>query len=135
MKKIIALAVALLIPSLLSADTKNGFSSVRKVAANSNNSTLVSARNGRLISVTVCAGTAAVGYLKLYDKSTAPTCGTDTPILVVNTTATIGSCQHLLLGAGLAFRNGLGYCMVTGVADSDNTSVALNQMVATIGYE
>ena len=98
----------------------------------STNSTLVLAGAVRAFNIVVGNNGAAVAYLKLYDKATAPTCGTDTPIatilLPVNGTVVVAP----TFGVGVV--NGLGYCITGGAADTDTTAVAANQVVGFIGY-
>lgn len=93
------------------------------MSAATNNSTLV--RAGRVIvhSLTATNSTATVYYLKLYDKVTAPTCGTDVPVMTIAVPPnTINQNATPSLGAGLMFFSGLGFCLVALIADADNTS-------------
>lgn len=98
------------------------------VAANSNNSTLLAAGAHNVYSVQLGGVGAAPAYLKFYDKATAPTCGTDTPskVLIIPAAATAanGGASNVNNPLGSGFVNGLGICVVTGIADNDNTAVA-----------
>jgi hypothetical protein len=98
------------------------------VAANSNNSTLIAAGEHTVHGVQVSGIGSAPAYLKLYDKSTAPTCGTDTPKKVIAipaaATAANGAVNNVTISLGTQFSAGLGICVVTGIADTDNTSPA-----------
>lgn len=57
-------------------------------SAASNNATLISANPGAIYSVNGYNASAGVIYLKFYDKATAPTVGTDTPVLTYALPAT-----------------------------------------------
>lgn len=109
------------------------------VAANSNNSTLIRAGTVTVYGAQLGGIGAAPAYLKLYDKATAPTCGTDTPskVLIIPAAATaangFASNTSIALGAVHAF--GLGICVVTGIADSDNTSVAAATFLVNIDWK
>jgi hypothetical protein len=96
------------------------------IAANTNNSTLVAAGAHGVFSIQVSGINAAPAYLKFYDKATAPTCGTDTPIKVIvipaAATAANGGLSNPAIPLGVKFKLGLGFCVVTGIADNDNTS-------------
>lgn len=97
----------------------------RYMSAATNNSTLVKA--GRVIvgSLSATNSTATVYYLKLYDKATAPTCGTDTPVMTIAVPPnTVDPNVTPALGQGLSFFKGLGFCLVALIADNDNTSAA-----------
>lgn len=98
------------------------------VAANSNNATLIAAGEHGVHGVQLSGVGAAPAYLKLYDKNVAPTCGTDVPVKVLAVpaaaTAANGNISNVSVALGAAFHSGLGICVVTGIADSDNTSVA-----------
>lgn len=109
------------------------------VAANSNNSTLISAGQHTVYSVELAGVGAAPAYLKFYDKATAPTCGTDTPVktLIIPAAATAanGAGSNLTFTVGINVLLGLGICVVTGIADNDNTSVAAATFAVNIDYK
>lgn len=115
--------------------TANGLTLSYTVSAGTNNSTSVKGTPGQVYKVIACAGTAAAGIVKLYNKATAPTCGTDTPVAALSLPATLGACVDMPIPVGAAFSLGIGFCMVTGPANTDNTAVALNQILLTIGYK
>lgn len=98
------------------------------IAANTNNSTLVRAAPTVLVSVQLSGVGAAPAYVKFYDKATAPTCGTDVPKKVLAipaaSTAANGGGSNVTVSLGTGFALGLGFCVVTGIADNDNTAVA-----------
>jgi hypothetical protein len=102
-------------------------------SAASTNSTLV--RTGRnLVRVLLPVNTTAVlYYLKLYDKATAPTCGTDVPVFVVPvpTTGTAGQGGGVALPMdnGLQFNNGVGFCLTSGIADNDTGVAAVGVVI------
>lgn len=91
----------------------------------SNNSTLVYGDKALVKTVTVINTTATAYYLKLYDKRTAPTCGTDTPVyrIPVPPQSTGGGVVPVDLGSG-EFQLGVGFCLVANLADNDNTNAA-----------
>lgn len=81
--------------------------------------------------------TSAPAYLKLYDKASAPTVGTDTPVYVLPL-PTAGSANGA--GAarswptGLKFTLGLTYAITGGMADTDATAVAAGQVCLSGSY-
>jgi hypothetical protein len=96
-------------------------------AANSANATNVKSVPGKLYKLEGW-NAAVVTYLKLYDKASAPA-ETDTPKLTIYLPASLKF--NLDFGAsGLLFPTGIGYRLVTGNADNDNTSVAAAAVLA-----
>jgi hypothetical protein len=75
---------------------------------------------------------AAVAYVKLYNKATAPTVGTDIPEMVIPIPAAVGGVPGWVeLTPGFnayRFALGLGIAITGGVADSDTTAVAAGQV-------
>lgn len=134
MRRMIVAALAVLFSSLASLAPAAAQSSVggdqqfHLIAANTNNSTLIAAGEHTVHGVQVSGVGAAPAYLKLYDKVTAPTCGTDTPKKVIAIPAAAvaanGAVNNVTISLGTQFQQGLGICVVTGIADSDNTSPA-----------
>lgn len=96
------------------------------LSAASNNSTLVLGRASVVKMITAINTTATLYYLKFYNKATAPTCGTDVPLLTLPVPAAVagGPPVQLGVGDGLLFPLGVGFCLVGGIADADNTSAA-----------
>ena len=107
-----------------------GISTIARMvsAAGTTNATVAKAGQGRLYGILGYNAAAAIRYLKLYNKSTAPTVGTDTPALTI---ALAPSAPFVLdFGLpGLYFTNGIGYATTTGSADADATAVTAADIV------
>ena len=75
---------------------------------------------------------ATVAFVKLYNKATAPTVGTDTPAMIITVPAAVGGVPGtatLPIGfSGFRFALGLGLAITGAVADSDTTAVAAGQV-------
>ena len=113
---------------------ENYTSKFRLLSANTTNATLVRAGVAKLGWLIVGNVGAAVAYLKLYDKATAPTVGTDTPIatFMIPGSTTGGSPQIIPLYIPINLGIGIG---TTGLMiDSDTTAVALNQVSVFLTY-
>lgn len=106
----------------------------RKVSAASNNATNLKASTGYLLKMVGHNVNAAVRYVKFYNKATAPSPGTDTPVLVVPLPAAGAPVNIDFPDEGMEFSLGIGYGIVTGGADSDNTSTAANEQFFTLWY-
>lgn len=103
-------------------------SSVSRIvsAAASVNSTSAKASAGSLFFVSGYNAAAAVRYLKFYDKASAPTIGTDAPVLTLALPAT--SAFNIDLH-GLSFATGIGYGLTTGAADNNTTALTAADVV------
>src|SRR6266851_2957761 len=75
---------------------------------------------------------AAVRFVKLYDKATAPVVGTDAPKLTIE----LAAGQHVMnwTDEGLKFVNGIGIGGTNLVADADTTAPTANDLVVNIYY-
>lgn len=104
------------------------------VAANSNNSTSVKGSAGTVYSLQTSNINASTAYfIKLYDKATAPTCGTDTPVAGYVIPPSNGG-NNVQIAVGKKFTLGIGYCVVAGIANNDNTSVPAATILVNVDY-
>lgn len=117
--------------------TAGGLSVSRTISAASTNATSVKASSGQIYTITAHNTNAAVRYLKLYNKASSPTVGTDTPVITLPIPGnTAGAGFILPIGEmGVAFSTGIAMALTTGVADSDNTGVAANEIVINLFYK
>ena len=95
------------------------------------NANVIKAKSGYVTSIQASNANAAVRYLKIYNKATAPTVGTDIPVAVYALPA--ASSVHFDL-EGQRFSNGIAIALTTGVADSDTAAVAANEIKVSINY-
>ncbi len=110
-----------------------GFTTNHKlIAANTTNATSVKASAATVGTVVLCNNSATVYYFKLYNKASAPTVGTDVPVMVfmipANTTIAVSQASGMRLTTGLA------YALTTGIADSDATAVPATTLIVNISY-
>lgn len=75
-----------------------------------------------------------IRYLKLYDKATAPTVGTDTPKITIPITA---GGPHVIPTDqdGILFESGLGVGATTGIADNDTGAPGANDVVIAVTHD
>lgn len=133
MKKLFLL-LALLIPSLCFGQALSGHNITSISSANTNNSTSVKPSAAAVYEVVACNTNAAARFVKLYNKATAPTCGTDTPYFRLEVAPS--TCAPAVISTGgMSFPLGLGYCIVTGKADSDNTAPSADDVQLNIGFK
>jgi hypothetical protein len=102
------------------------------ISAATTNATSVKTSAGAIGMISVTNSNAAARYFKLYNKASAPTVGTDTPVMTVllkpGETTFIESNSPIRLGTGIA------YALTTGVAVADTTAVAAAEHAVSIFY-
>ncbi len=101
------------------------------VGTNSTNATLVASGRRKLTMLSASNVNAAACYVKLYDLAVGPTVGTTVPVLrILVPGSTAGGTVVLSIpDDGIEFKNGIGFATTTGVADSDTTAVAANEVI------
>jgi hypothetical protein len=123
------------IPVSLQTAASGGATPVHYLSAATTNSTNVKATAGVVTSVTAINTTATLVYLKLYDKATAPTCGTDTPVQTYPVPASAtGAGLTINPVGGFGFASGIGFCITGALADNDATSAVVGVAV-DLGYK
>lgn len=114
---------------------QDGWTPARLISAASTNATSLKASAGQLGFIYAINLNAAVRYLKLYNKASAPTVGTDTPIATLPIPASATGAGFMIpIPGGVNFTTGIAYALTTGVADSDTGAVAANEILLFLGY-
>ena len=72
-------------------------------------------------------------YLKLYNKATAPTVGTDTPVITICVAS--GDVIFGEFKGGIDFSLGIGVGCTTGVADNNTGAPGANEMIVNLLYK
>lgn len=119
------------------ATTNGGATPYTLTSAATTNATNVKSSAGQIYMITATNTNASARYLKIYNKASAPTVGTDTPILkflIPGNTAGAGT-NIPIPDCGIALGTGISFALTTGVADSDTGAVAANEIVINIGYK
>ena len=102
-------------------------------SAATTNATVVKATAGTLFNMLIWNNGAAPAYVKLYNKTTAPTVGTDVPVTVMPVPA--GGFLPVNLGVtGFRFATGIGLAITGGAPDADTTAVAAGQVKVITSY-
>lgn len=116
--------------------TSGGLTMHKTVSAASTNATSVKGSAGQVYEIMASNVNAAARYLKLYDKATAPTVGTDTPkwtLIIPGNTAGGGIAKSI--PKGLEFTLGIAFALTTEATDAGTTGVAANELVVNLGYK
>jgi len=102
-------------------------------SAATTNATSVKAVGGNLYSVTASNINAATRYLKIYNKASAPTVGTDIPVLTIPILT--NTVQNIEFGTyGLRLGTGIALAITGAAADNDTTAVAAGDVKVCTSY-
>lgn len=115
------------------ARSSGGATLSRITSAASTNATSVKASAAHLYGLNVSNTAAYDVFLKFYNKASAPTVGTDTPVFTCRVKA--GADRDIDFGGlGVAFGTGLAYSITKLVADSDTTAVVAGDLIGQLYY-
>ncbi len=120
----------------VAAMTAGGCTPFKRISTADTNGANVKASAGQVYAILVSSINAAVRYLKLYDKATAPTVGTDVPVLTFPIPGAVtGVVVPITIPPGTVFASGIGIGLTTGVADADTGAVAAGEHVVNLWYK
>lgn len=119
-------------PDRLNDPTGQPYSHARIAAAATTNATSVKATSGRVYAIALANTSAAAKFVKLYNKASAPTVGTDVPLHTIALAA--GQRCDLSWPAGMSFSLGIAYAITNLVADTNTDAVAANDITGGILY-
>lgn len=99
----------------------------------STNATSVKNTAGNVFNISVSNISTSIRYLKLYNKSSAPTVGTDVPILTIPIAAT--SFQNIGFGTfGFRFSAGIALAITGAAIDNDTTTIGVSEVKIITAY-
>lgn len=75
----------------------------------------------------------AMIYVKLFNKATAPSVGTDVPYVTIPLAP--AEVSEMPIPTGIEFDTGIGIGATTGLADDDSGPPSLNEVVVTLFYK
>lgn len=97
------------------------------VTTASTNAASIKASAGNLYEISICNPTATAAYVKLYNKASAPTVGTDVPVMTITAPATSATSSPVVLDLGQVgkrFATGIAIA-VTAAAPATDTANAI----------
>ena len=102
-------------------------------SAATTNAAAVKTSAGTLFAVVASNSGAGAAYVKYYNKASAPTVGTDVPLITIHVPA--GGTVTVPIGTlGHRFATGIALAITGAMADSDTTAVAANQVKVLTSY-
>lgn len=124
------------LPVVVETKTTGGATPYKLISANTTNATSVKGSAGTLYYVGGFNTNAAARYLKFYNKASAPTVGSDTPVwtFLIPPNSTGAALSAAIPPQGIAFSLGIAFALTTGVADADTGAVAAAEIGVNLGY-
>lgn len=117
----------------ISSSGATGATPYKLVSTASTNATSVKGSAGIVYAIAAFNINAAARFLKLYNKATAPTVGTDTPVhTFLIPGSTTGAGFVLPVPGGITFNLGIALALTTGMADSDTGAVGAADVVVNL---
>ncbi len=107
-------------------------STYHKISAASTNADTVKAAAGLVTGYYLVNIASAFRYVKLYNKASNPTVGTDTPRCVWGIPPLAAA--NMNLDPPVAFATGIAIAMVTGITDASAVAVGANEIAVTLHY-
>lgn len=98
----------------------------------------VKASAGQLYGYFICNRSLAERFVKLYNKASAATVGTDTPVITIPLSAGAADkpfCANVGWDTGVAFATGIAAGATTGLADANTGAPAANDVVVNLFYK
>ena len=96
---------------------------------------VVKASAGKVFGVTAVNTNAAARFLHIYDKATAPTLNTDTPVVTIPLAASSAANQGIPLGTpGIVFTTGIAWAYTTDNAAVPVTAATSGELFANFFY-
>jgi hypothetical protein len=113
----------------------NGTTPYKLISLATTNANVVKASPGNLYSIVAIGLTSTVRYLKLYNKATSPTVGTDVPLMTIPVPAnTQGAGISIPFSMGVNFPLGIALSITSGLADNDTGTILANDVVINLTY-
>jgi hypothetical protein len=110
-----------------------GASSYHLVAAAGTNAQFIKASAGQVYGWNIYNHTTYPVFVKLYNKASAPTVGTDVPVRSIRVAA--GGFSDVVKVTGITFATGIAVAIVGDIADLGNSPVAANDCVLDVDYK
>jgi len=113
----------------------NGTTPYKLISLATTNANVVKASPGNLYSIVAIGLTSNVRYLKLYNKATAPSVGTDVPLMTIPVpTNSQGAGIAIPFSMGVNFPLGIAIAITSGLADNDTGAILANDVVVNLTY-
>jgi hypothetical protein len=110
-----------------------GLAPYKLISAATTNANVVKVTAGQLYHVWLGNTAGAARFVKFYNRTTAPTVGTDVPTLTYMIPA--GASLAFDEANGISFGAGIALAITAGMADTDATAIGANEVAVNLGYK
>ena len=104
------------------------------LSAASTNASNIKGSAGNIYGWSIQNSTTSTRYVKLYNKASAPTVGTDTPVMTLLIPGATAGAGNNLSTTNIIFSIGIALATTVNPSDSDSTAVSLNDLIINIFY-
>jgi len=112
-----------------------GTTPYKLISTASTNANSVKGSAGNLYSIVAIGQTSTIRYLKLYNKATAPSVGTDVPVMTIPVPANLqGAGVSIPFSMGVNFSLGISLAITSGSADNDTGVVGAGDVILNLTY-
>jgi lipoprotein-anchoring transpeptidase ErfK/SrfK len=115
------------------AATSGGSTASHAISAASTNATSVKGSAGQIYGFSISNTNASARYFKLFNKASAPTLGTDTPIMTVQVPG--NGTVIRAFPVGLTLGTGIAYAATGALADLDTTVIGAGDLSLDLDYK
>lgn len=128
------------LPVAAGAATSGGLTTYHLQSAATTNASNVKSSPGQLYGVQATnKSTTSAAYVRLFNKASAPTVGTDTPVKTITLPAASSAIQPTVVifqqPIGIVFPTGIAFAITGGSADLDATAVAAGDVILEIDFK
>lgn len=121
--------------SIVNSIGVNGTTPYKLITAASTNANVVKTSGGNIYSIVAIGLTSTVRFLKLYNKASAPTVGTDTPVMTIPIPAnTQGAGIAIPFSVGINFPLGIAISVTSGSADNDSVAIGAGDVLINLTF-
>lgn len=115
-----------------SSPTVNPMTIYHVVSSNGTNAANIKSSSATLYGWSIFNNAAYPVFIKLFNKSTAPIPGTDSPAMTISVQAGVRADGDI--DAGIAYPQGLGIAITKGITDLDSSTIAASDCVVDLFY-
>ncbi len=119
----------------IDAHSAGGWTPYKLISAATTNAQSIKGSPGQIGFIVVGNVHADPRFVKFYNKASAPTVGTDTPVLTLMIPGNVkGSGLCLPVPAGIEFTTGIAMAITADEADADTTTIGAGDVTVNVGY-